>query len=127
MRIDAHQHFWRRDRGDYHWLTPALAPIYRDYLPADLAPHLAAAGISKTVLVQAAATVAETHFMLTLAREHRFIAGVVGWVDFESREAPDVIAELAQDSALVGLRPMIRTSPIPRGCCVIFWHQHSKP
>ena len=22
--IDAHQHFWRVDRGDYGWLTPAL-------------------------------------------------------------------------------------------------------
>ena len=36
--IDSHQHFWRLDRGDYGWLTPALAPIYRDYLPDHLAP-----------------------------------------------------------------------------------------
>lgn len=111
MRIDAHQHFWRRDRGDYTWLTPDLAPIYRDYLPADLQPHLASAGIAHTILVQAAATVAETRFMLDLAREHGFIAGVVGWVDFESADAPMVIEELAQDSALVGLRPMIQDIP----------------
>jgi L-fuconolactonase len=56
MRIDAHQHFWRRERGDYAWLTPALAPIYRDYLPDDLAPQLADAGVEKTIVVQAAAT-----------------------------------------------------------------------
>ncbi len=111
MRIDAHQHFWRRDRGDYHWLTPALAPIYRDYLPADLAPQLAAAGIGRTILVQAAATVAETRFMLDLARENAFIAGVVGWVDFESADAPVAIDELARNSALVGLRPMIQDIP----------------
>lgn len=110
-RIDAHQHFWRRDRGDYTWLTPALAPIYRDYLPADLAPQLAAAGIGHTILVQAAATVAETRFMLGLAREHPFIAGVVGWADFEADDAPRVIDDLAQDSALVGLRPMIQDIP----------------
>jgi L-fuconolactonase len=108
MRIDAHQHFWRRDRGDYAWLTPDLAPIYRDYLPADLAPQLAAAGVDRTILVQAAPTVAETRFLLQLAREHDFIAGVVGWVDFEGARAPDIIAELAQDPALVGLRPMIQ-------------------
>jgi L-fuconolactonase len=77
-RIDAHQHFWRRDRGDYAWLTPDLRPIYRDYLPADLAPQLAAAGIGRTILVQAAATVAETRFMLELARENPFIAGARG-------------------------------------------------
>jgi L-fuconolactonase len=108
MRIDAHQHFWRRDRGDYTWLTPALTPIYRDYLPADLAPQIAAAGVARTILVQAAATVAETRFLLQLARENPFVAGVVGWVDFESDAAPAIIDELAQDSALVGLRPMIQ-------------------
>ena len=111
MNIDAHQHFWRRDRGDYQWLTPSLAPIYRDYLPADLAPQLAAAGISRTILVQAAATVAETRFMLDLARQHEFIAGVVGWAEFESDSAPAVIDALARDSTLVGLRPMIQDIP----------------
>jgi L-fuconolactonase len=114
VRIDAHQHFWRRDRGDYTWLTPDLSPIYRDYLPADLAPHLAATGIGKTILVQAAATVAETRFMLDLAREHSFIAGVVGWVDFEAGDAPGVIGALAEDSVLVGLRPMIQDIADPQ-------------
>jgi L-fuconolactonase len=32
-RIDAHQHFWRLDRGDYGWLTPDLPTIYRDFTP----------------------------------------------------------------------------------------------
>ncbi|MCZ8255987.1 MAG: amidohydrolase, partial [Polaromonas sp.] len=27
--IDAHFHCWQLARGDYGWLTPALAPIYR--------------------------------------------------------------------------------------------------
>jgi L-fuconolactonase len=110
-RIDAHQHFWRRDRGDYTWLTPDLAPIYRDYLPPDLAPQLARTGVAKTVLVQAAATVAETRFMLKLAADAPFVAGVVGWVDFESARAPDLIAELAQEARLLGLRPMIQDIP----------------
>ena len=110
-RVDSHQHFWRLDRGDYGWLTPALAPIYRDFLPEHLVPQLEQAGIGSTVLVQAAATVAETRFMLDLAREHPFIAGVVGWVDFESDEAADTIAGLAADPGLVGLRPMIQDIP----------------
>jgi L-fuconolactonase len=110
-RIDAHQHFWRRDRGDYAWLTPDLVAIYRDYLPADLAPQLTRAGVGSTVLVQAAATVEETRFLLSLAHENDFIAGVVGWVDFESATAPDTIATLAADPLLVGLRPMIQDIP----------------
>ena len=107
-RIDSHQHFWRLDRGDYGWLTPQLAPIYRDFLPADLEPHLAVADVSATIAVQAAPTVAETRYLLQLAREHPFIAGVVGWVDFEEATVADTIAELAADASLVGLRPMIQ-------------------
>ena len=107
-RIDAHHHFWSLKRGDYGWLTPDKEPIYRDFLPADLKPLLAAAGIDGTILVQAAPTVAETEFMLGLASEEPFIRGVVGWVDFEDPSAPDEISRLSKQSALVGLRPMIQ-------------------
>ena len=60
MRIDAHHHLWTLARGDYAWLTPDLAPIYRDFCLSDLAPHLSAARIEGTILVQAAPTEAET-------------------------------------------------------------------
>lgn len=106
--VDSHQHFWRLDRGDYGWLTPALSPIYRDCLPEHLAPLIERAGIGRTILVQAAPTVAETHYLLSLAREHAFIAGVVGWVSFEASNAPEVIDNLALDARLLGLRPMIQ-------------------
>ncbi|WP_171125526.1 MULTISPECIES: amidohydrolase [unclassified Ruegeria] len=108
MRIDAHQHFWALARGDYGWLTAELGPIYRDFAPDDLLPLLKAAKIEGTVLVQAAPTVAETEYILSLADQNAFIKGVVGWVDFEAAEAPARIAELAAHPALVGLRPMIQ-------------------
>ncbi len=108
MRIDAHQHFWAVARGDYGWLTPDLGVIYRDFTPDDLAPMLKDAGIEGTVLVQAAPTVAETKYMLSLADETPFIKGVVGWVDFESPDAATQIAALDAHPALVGLRPMIQ-------------------
>jgi len=106
-RIDAHQHFWRLSRGDYGWLTPALGPIHRDFLPDDLTPLLVAAGIEKTILVQAAPTVAETLFMLETAATTPFVAGVIGWVDFAVPDAAATIARLAENPLLVGLRPMI--------------------
>ena len=111
--VDSHQHFWRLDRGDYGWLTPALKPIYRDFLPADLAPQLSRAGVGATVAVQAAPTVAETRYLLQLAREHSFIAGVVGWIDFEDRDAVANIEALSTDVNLLGLRPMIQDIPDP--------------
>lgn len=108
MRIDAHQHFWRLDRGDYRWLTPALLPIYRDFGPADLAPLLAAHGIARTILVQAAPTEAETAYLLDIAAKTPFVAGVVGWTDFGAPDVTERIAALAGDPLLVGLRPMVQ-------------------
>jgi L-fuconolactonase len=109
MRIDAHQHFWRLDRGDYGWLNAKDHPkIARDFLPADLVPLLRAGRISRTVLVQAAPTEAETHFLLDLADASTFIAGVVGWVDFDAPDAGSRIARLSARPKLVGLRPMLQ-------------------
>lgn len=108
LHIDSHQHFWELGRGDYHWLTPELEPLYRDHGPADLAPLLATAGVDATVLVQAAPTLDETRYLLGIADETDFVAGVVGWVDMEDRAAATHIAELARHPKLVGLRPMLQ-------------------
>jgi L-fuconolactonase len=108
MIIDAHQHFWQLKRGDYDWLTPALIPLYRDFLPTDLQPILTQESIDGTVLIQAAPTVSETEFLLNIADENAFVWGVVGWVDFANTTAPAEIRRLAEHSKLVGLRPMIQ-------------------
>lgn len=108
MLIDAHHHVWRLDRGDYDWLTPALAPIHRDFSIDDLTPHLRRHGVERTILVQAAPTVAETEFLLATAARNFVVAGVVGWVDFEQPDAAALIARLAGDPLLVGLRPMVQ-------------------
>jgi L-fuconolactonase len=107
MKIDAHQHYWKLARGDYGWLTPDKGPIYRDFMPEDLAPHLAKHGIDRTILVQAAPTEAETKFLLQIAVATSSVAGVVGWVDFEAPDAPARIAALAKHDKLLGLRPML--------------------
>lgn len=110
-RVDAHQHFWQLARGDYGWLTPALAPLYRDFGPDDLLPQLEVCGIARTVLVQAAPSEAETAYLLGLAKRHPFVAGVVGWSDFEAPDAAARIARLAAGPRLKGLRPMIQDLP----------------
>jgi L-fuconolactonase len=107
LPIDAHQHFWKTSRDDYGWLTPALGPIYRDFMPPDLQPLLAAADIDRTVLVQAAASEAETFFLLDVAAQTDFVAGVVGWVDLEASNAPDRVVAMAERGVL-GLRPMVQ-------------------
>ena len=106
--IDAHQHFWTTSRDDYGWLTPDDAVLYRDFAPRDLAPLIGAAGIDRTVLVQAAPTVAETRYLLGIAERTDFVAGVVGWAPLDAPNAADVLDELAVHPKLVGVRPMIQ-------------------
>ncbi|MBX3456420.1 amidohydrolase [Ferrovibrio sp.] len=107
-RIDAHQHYWRLDRGDYGWLTSTLTPIYRDVGPDDLAPHLLRHDIHATIAVQAAPTEAETHYLLDIARTTPSLAGVVGWIDFDAADALARLDALAADPLLLGLRPMVQ-------------------
>ncbi|MDE1181989.1 amidohydrolase family protein [Paraburkholderia sp.] len=111
MQIDAHQHYWDPARGDYGWLTPELRPLYRTFGPADLEPLRTRAGVERTVLVQAAPTVDETRYLLTLAQRDASIAGVVGWVPLLSDDAPALIASLARDPKFKGVRPMLQDLP----------------
>lgn len=114
MIVDAHQHYWTVARGDYRWLTPALAPLYRDYTPADLEPELARAGVDGTILVQAADTAAETRHLLALAARTPHVLGVVGWIDCDGDGALRELDELARDPLLVGVRPMLQDLDDPR-------------
>lgn len=108
IRIDAHQHYWQIARGDYDWMGPHVEPIRRDYLPADMKPFLETAGISRTVVVQAAPTIAETEFLLRLADQEATIAAVVGWVDLRATDAVDTLQRLARHPKFRGIRPMLQ-------------------
>jgi L-fuconolactonase len=110
-RVDAHHHVWRLARGDYGWLepTPALLPIYRDFDLDDIRPALRRANVAATVLVQAAPTLAETRFLLHVARRSGgLVRGVVGWVDLAGVDATASLDALATDPLLKGVRPMLQ-------------------
>lgn len=108
--IDAHVHFWRPDRGDYGWLTPELTTLYRDVMPDELVPQVAACGVSGVIAVQAAPTEDETRYLFALAREEPLILGVVGWVDLATPDAAKRLAVLVSDGGglLKGVRPMLQ-------------------
>src|SRR6185503_13866299 len=104
--IDAHQHFWQPGRFDYPWMTKDLGVLYRDYLPADLAPILKQNGVETTILVQASNSVAESRWLLELADSNDFIAGIVGWVDLTSSQ----IDQLSHPK-LKGVRHLVESEP----------------
>ncbi len=110
-KIDAHQHYWHPMRGDYDWMPMDNATLARPYHPADLAALLDRHNISRTVLVQAAATVMETEYMLGIADATPSVAAVVGWIDFEKPDDREHLERLARHPKFAGVRPMIQEIP----------------
>ena len=111
MRIDAHQHFWRYDPLEYPWIDDSLSPLRRDFLPPDLHPLLLASGFQACVAVQARQSIRETLWLLELASQFPFIAGVVGWVNLRSPSLRDDLSQLTLDPLLVGVRHIVQGEP----------------
>lgn len=106
--LDTHHHFWRPARGDYHWMPADHPVLAKDYMPEDLEPSLRKAGVSKTILVQAAATEAETEFLLEIAGECDFVVGVCGWLDMERADFPQRLARFTENPYFKSFRPMLQ-------------------
>lgn len=109
--LDSHQHFWEVGRFDYPWMTSDLGVLYQDYLPSMLEPTLAQNEVSQTVLVQASNSVDESRWLLSLADDHPFIAGVVGWADLMSPELDLQLDELTSHPKFKGVRHLVESEP----------------
>lgn len=109
--IDAHCHLWTMSRGDYGWLDSSnadLAPIARDFGISDLRSEITETGIQQAILVQAAPTLDETRFLLSLAENASEIAGVVGWVNLADPASVTHMEEFAKSPCFKGVRPMLQ-------------------
>lgn len=111
--IDAHQHFWQLSQPfDYGWLdAPENEPIRRNFLPVDLAERIGEAGVDRTVFVQTQHNIEETRWVLRLAEQHDFIAGVVGWVDLASDNCESQLLEFKDHPKFVGIRHVTQDEP----------------
>lgn len=107
-RVDAHQHFWKYDPVAYAWIDDSMSLLKDDYLPERLAPLLQHNGFHGSIAVQASTTVIETRYYLELARENPYIRGVVGWVNLCAADVSAILADLARDSKLVGIRHVVQ-------------------
>lgn len=107
-KIDAHQHFWNFDPVRDSWIGPDMSVIQRDFLPADLAPVLEAAGISGSVVVQSDQSEDENEFQLENAGRHAFIKGVVGWVDLQSPGVEEKLAQYKAYPKMKGFRHVLQ-------------------
>jgi L-fuconolactonase len=106
--IDAHLHLWDPARGDYGWLTPQQPRLYRRFAHTDAKPLLDASQIDGAVLIQAAPSSSETDYLLQIADSVPWVLGVVGWVDLDAPDVPEVIARRSRHPKFVGIRPMLQ-------------------
>lgn len=83
---------------------PNMRRIFRDFEAEDFMSVMSAARVGRTLLVQTECTALETQQLLERARRHSFVAGVVGWVDFDDDRAADRVATLALDPLVRGVR-----------------------
>ena len=90
-------------------MTPDVEVLCRDYLPWMLEPILHRNGVAQTVLVQASNSLEETLWLLELADENSFIAGVVGWIDLQNEETARQLDALTTRSKLKGIRHLVES------------------
>ncbi|MFC4113388.1 amidohydrolase family protein [Nonomuraea zeae] len=111
-RIDAHHHVWDLDARPHTWLdSEKMAPVRRTFTLDQLEGQAAAAGVSRTVLVQVLPDLAETEEFLALAAGSELVAGVVGWIDLTAPGAADTLAALP--AGLVAVRHGVQSEPDP--------------
>ena len=111
--VDAHQHVWDPATAAYPWLTPDLSVLDRRYGVADVAADLAAAGITRTVLVQAADDVEDTANMFREAAAHPVVGGVVVWLPLHDAAASEALLDAWGDRPVVGARHLVHRDPDP--------------
>ncbi len=90
-------------------------PICRTFEPPELEPQLAPAGVTHTILVQAANSYADTEYMLEQAALYPWIIGVVGWVPLLLPDvAARVIERFKQNPYFRGIRHLIHNEADPK-------------
>ncbi|WP_309619549.1 amidohydrolase family protein [Salinibacterium sp.] len=113
--IDAHQHLWKPSERRYEWLTAAGAPLNADFAPEDVEADVSAAGITATVLVQAADTYEDTFYMLSVASRVPVVRAVVAWVPLDRTDEAKAALDLYSRSPVVrGIRVLNHNYSDPR-------------
>jgi L-fuconolactonase len=113
--VDTHQHLWKPSERRYAWLDLAGPPLDADFGPELVEADVAAAGITATVLVQAADTYEDTFYMLSVAARAPVVKGVVAWAPLDRVEESRAALELYARTPLVrGIRVLNHNYDDPR-------------
>lgn len=109
--IDSHVHFWNYHPVKDAWITDEMKVLQKDFTPSQLAIELSENDVNGCVAIQADQSEQETEFLLNYAEKYPFIKGVVGWIDFRSKQLPERLAFFAQHKKLKGWRHIVQAEP----------------
>lgn len=111
MIIDTHQHYWNYNEKEFGWISDEMDSLRRDFLPKDIADSMKRQRVTNSVAVQARQSEEETRFLLHLADENPFIAGVVGWIDLRADNIEERLAQFAGYEKIKGFRHIVEAEP----------------
>ena len=109
--IDTHVHFWKYDKKRNAWITSDMKILQKNYLPENLALSFKRNGVEGCVAVQADPSELETLFLVELAKTHKLIRGVVGWVDLQAANVEERLDYFSQFHIIKGFRHVVQTEP----------------
>jgi L-fuconolactonase len=111
MQIDSHVHFLVYNPQEHVWVTDELGALKASFLPNDIEPLLSRAGFQGCVAVEARQMPKENDWLLSLARSHPVIKGIVGWVDLAAPDITSRLEALAVHTEIKGFRHVVIDEP----------------
>jgi len=126
--IDAHMHLWDLTHHRYPWLQEARREMWigdhsslrRDYLIQDYLQDAQRQNVVKCVHLQAqwdhSDPVGETAWLQSVADEHKFPHGIVGFCELGAEDAQEVIEGHLRYRGIRGIRQDINWHPDPVYC-----------
>lgn len=108
LKIDSHQHFWKFDPVRESWINDKMKVIQGDFLPEDILPVLSQNELNGCITVQSNQSEDENYFQLNNSAQDDFIKGIVGWVDFQSKDIEERLEYYPQFPKLKGFRHILQ-------------------
>ncbi len=111
--IDTHHHYWNYNPVDFDWIDDEMAKIRKSFLPVELKHTLKGTNVTGVVTIQARQSLEETDWLLSMAAEHEFMKGIVGWVPLASPDILTVLEKYQDNPWLKGVRHVVQGEPDP--------------
>ena len=103
--VDAHNHYWVVGQSELNWMDDSNRDtLLHTFLPADLKPHMDAAGVDQSVIVEAGTAWTEQLWYLDLCNECDFVVGVIANLDLSASDLESKLDELGQSPWFKGIR-----------------------